>query len=163
MTERLAEITAHIHSVHQLGSVIGAMRAIAAARAQQSRLLLPGIRAYAGVIAQAIAQALRLLPEDHAVTGGVQSVRTGLILFTAEQGFAGALSDRMLEAARPLLSHADVFLVGTRGGCWLTNSACIFRGGPGWHCIAMAPPLSLRESATRSTNGRNRLRSRRLN
>ena len=65
MTERLAEITAHIHSVHQLGSVIGAMRAIAAARAQQSRLLLPGIRAYAGVIAQAIAQALRLLPEDH--------------------------------------------------------------------------------------------------
>ena len=116
MTERLAEISAHIHSVHQLGSVIGAMRAIAAARAQQSRLLLPGIRAYAGVIAQAIAQALRLLPEDHAVTGGVRSVRTGLILFTAEQGFAGAFSDRMLEAARPLLSHADVFLVGTRGG-----------------------------------------------
>ena len=37
MTERLAEITAHIHSVHQLGLVIGAMRAIAAARAQQSR------------------------------------------------------------------------------------------------------------------------------
>ena len=68
------------------------------------------------MIAQAIAQALRLLPEDHAVTGGARSVRTGLILFTAEQGFAGAFSDRMLEAARPLLSHADVFLIGTRGG-----------------------------------------------
>ena len=65
MTERLADIAAHVRGVEQLGSVVGAMRAIAAARAQQSRDLLPGIRAYAGVIAQAIAQALRLLPEDH--------------------------------------------------------------------------------------------------
>ena len=77
MTERLADISAHIHGVDQLGSVIGAMRAIAAARAQQSRVLLPGIRAYAGVIAQAIAQALRLLPEDHAVTGDARSVAHG--------------------------------------------------------------------------------------
>ena len=42
MTERLADISARIRSVDQLGSVVGAMRAIAAARAQQSRGLLPG-------------------------------------------------------------------------------------------------------------------------
>jgi len=115
MTERLADISAHIRGVDQLRSVIGAMRAIAAARAQQSRGLLPGIRAYAGVIAQAIAQALRLLREDHVAINDARSVGTGLVLFTAEQGFAGAFSDRMLEAAKPLLSGAELFLVGTRG------------------------------------------------
>jgi F-type H+-transporting ATPase subunit gamma len=115
MTERLADISAHIGSVDQLRSVIGAMRAIAAARAQQSRGLLPGIRAYAGVVAQAIAQALRLLPDGHVAIGDVRTLSTGLVLFTAEQGFAGAFSDRMLEAAKPLLPHAEVFLIGTRG------------------------------------------------
>jgi F-type H+-transporting ATPase subunit gamma len=119
MTERLADISAHIHGVDQLRSVIGAMRAIAASRAQQSRGALPGIRSYAEVIAQAIAQALRLMPRDHgedrAAFSGGHPVRTGLVLFTAEQGFAGAFSDRMLATASPLLTHADVFLVGTRG------------------------------------------------
>jgi F-type H+-transporting ATPase subunit gamma len=115
MTGRLLDVSEHIRSVGQLRSVIGAMRAIAAGRAQQSRGLLPGIRAYAGVIAQAIAQALRLLPEDHVFAGGAQPIGTSLVLFTAEQGFVGAFSDRMLEAARPMLSRADVFLIGTRG------------------------------------------------
>lgn len=117
VTERLADIAEHIRSVHQLRSVIGAMRAIAAARAQQSRGLLSGIRSYASVIAQAIAQALRLLPEDDGVISrAVRPVAKGLVLFTAEQGFAGAFSDRMLDAARPLLPGAEIFLVGTRGG-----------------------------------------------
>ena len=115
VTERLADISAHIHGVDQLRSVIGAMRAIAAARAQQSRGLLPGIRAYAGVIAQAIAQALRLLPDDHVAINDARPIGTGLVLFTAEQGFAGAFSDRMMEVAKPLLPHAEMFLVGTRG------------------------------------------------
>jgi F-type H+-transporting ATPase subunit gamma len=115
VTVRLADISAHIHGVDQLRSVIGAMRAIAAARAQQSRGLLPGIRAYAGVIAQAIAQVLRLLPEEHVGINDVRSISAGLVLFTAEQGFAGAFSDRMMEAAKPLLPHAETFLVGTRG------------------------------------------------
>ena len=115
MTERLADISARIGSVEQLRSVVGAMRAIAAARAQQSRALLPGICAYAAVIAQAIAQALRLFPEDRANARDRRPIRTGLILFTAEQGFAGGFSDRMLDAARPLLPRAELFLVGTRG------------------------------------------------
>ncbi len=115
MTERLADISTHIHSVDQLRAVIGAMRAIAASRAQQSRGLLPGIRAYADVVAQAIAQALRLVPENGATRGDARVARRGLVLFTAEQGFAGAFSDRMLDEARPLLPQADVFLIGARG------------------------------------------------
>ena len=63
MTERLADIGARIRGVRQLETVISAMRSIAAARAQQSRSLMEGVDAHAGVVAQAIAEALHLLPE----------------------------------------------------------------------------------------------------
>ena len=114
MTDRLADITRRIANVRQLEAVVTAMRGIAASRAQQSRARLPGVRAYAGVIAGAIATALPLLardPPDGVQPGG----RAGVILFAAEQGFAGAFSDRMLDAAAPLLPGAVLFLLGTRG------------------------------------------------
>ena len=60
MADDLAAVRTRIHGVQQLDTVIGAMRGIAAAHAQQSRQLLPGFRAYAEVIARAIASALRL-------------------------------------------------------------------------------------------------------
>jgi F-type H+-transporting ATPase subunit gamma len=115
VTDRLAAISAHIHGVGQLRSVIGAMRAIAGSRAQSSRDMLPGMRAWSTVIAQAIALAVRLSPDDHAIGADTGRGRTGLVLFTAEQGFAGEFSDSMLTAAWPLLANADVFLIGTRG------------------------------------------------
>jgi F-type H+-transporting ATPase subunit gamma len=39
-----------------------------------------------------------------------------LILFCAEQGFAGAFTERVLEAAGPELSGTTLFLIGSRGG-----------------------------------------------
>lgn len=42
--------------------------------------------------------------------------RLGLVLFCAEQGFAGAFSERVLDAVGPDLATAKLFLVGTRGG-----------------------------------------------
>ena len=60
MADDLAAVRTRIHGMQQLDTVIGAMRGIAAAHAQQSRQLLPGFRAYAAVIAGAIASALRL-------------------------------------------------------------------------------------------------------
>lgn len=69
MTDRLADIGRRIQGVQQLASVVGAMRAIAATRAQQSRLQVAGIRAYSDAIALAIAQALRLLPTDRVPPG----------------------------------------------------------------------------------------------
>ena len=114
MTERLADISRRIANVRQLEAVVTAMRGIAASRAQQSRARLAGVRAYAEVIAGAIARALPLAAGDP--TNGTRAGRgAGVILFTAEQGFAGAFSDRMLDAAAPLLPGAALFLVGTRG------------------------------------------------
>lgn len=114
MTERLADISRRIQGVHQLSAVVGAMRAIAATRAQQSRGQLAGIRAFSDTIALAIAQALRLLQGD----GGRvdrRAGRRGLILFVAEQGFAGAFSERVLDVAGADASDAELFLVGSRG------------------------------------------------
>ena len=114
MTERLADISRRIQGVHQLNAVVGAMRAIAATRAQQSRGQLAGIRAYSDTIALAIAQALRLLPGDGAPTNR-RTGRRGLILFGAEQGFAGAFSERVLDAAGDDVVDAELFLIGSRG------------------------------------------------
>ena len=114
MTERLADITRRIANVRQLDAVVTAMRGIAASRAQQSRVRLPGVQAYTAVVAGAIARALALLPRD-APGADRPGRRAGVILFAAEQGFAGAFSDRMLDAAAPLLTDAALFLLGTRG------------------------------------------------
>ena len=114
MTERLADITARIEGIRQLGGVVNAMRGIAAARAQQARTLLAAVDGYALIIAAAIGSAVSLLPSDRQ-GGAAGSTRCGLILFCAEQGFAGAFSERILDAAGADLISSDLFLVGTRG------------------------------------------------
>lgn len=115
MTERLADISARLRGVRQLDDVVAAMRGIAAARARQSRASLEGIHAYAEVIAQSIAAALRLLPEDRVAAPRPVAKARGLIVFCAEQGFAGAFSGRVLDAIAAELDTAHVFLIGTRG------------------------------------------------
>ncbi len=115
MAERLADIVAKITNVRQLESVVTAMRGIAASRAQQARSLLPGIEAYSDVVAQAMGEALALLPAGEAMRPVVGRKSRGLILFCAEQGFAGAFSERILDAAGQDLEGAAVFILGTRG------------------------------------------------
>ena len=92
------------------------MRGIAASRAQKGRSLLAGIDAYSDVISHAIGQALSLLPLDMATTTApLQRAKLGLILFCAEQGFAGAFSERVLDAAAGDVDGAMCLVVGTRG------------------------------------------------
>jgi F-type H+-transporting ATPase subunit gamma len=115
MAERLADIITQMQNVRQLGAVVTAMRGIAASRAQKGRSLLAGIDAYADVISHAIGQALALLPADATVADTARSAKRGLILFCAEQGFAGAFSERVFEAAGRDLREATALIVGTRG------------------------------------------------
>ncbi len=137
MTERLAEATRRIENVHQLEAVVTAMRAISASRVQQAHALIPAVRAHASVIARAIGQALPLVPPDHQPMS-THPGRSGTILFCAEQGFAGAFSDRMLEAAQHEAGLHDLFLIGTRGA-----SLAAERGlRPIWHA-AMVPHANL--------------------
>jgi F-type H+-transporting ATPase subunit gamma len=115
MAERLAEIVGQIQNVHQLEAVVTAMRGIAASRAQKARSLLAGVEAYSEVISRAIGEALSLMSADAPVAARHGRARPGRILFCAEQGFAGAFSERVLETAAPGLGAATVFIVGTRG------------------------------------------------
>jgi F-type H+-transporting ATPase subunit gamma len=115
MADRLADIVTQIQNVRQLGSVVTAMRGIAASSEQKARSLLAGIEAYSDVISHAIGQALSLLPADSPIATPHRRAKPGLILFCAEQGFAGAFSERVLDAAAPALDQATVFIVGTRG------------------------------------------------
>jgi F-type H+-transporting ATPase subunit gamma len=117
MAERLFEIVAQIQNVRQLGAVVTAMRGIAASRAQKGRSLLAGIEAYTDVISGAIGEALDLLPTDTDIAAAPRSgpSKRGLILFCAEQGFAGAFSERVFEAAAGDLAEATSMVVGTRG------------------------------------------------
>ena len=114
MTERLADTGARIEGVRQLGAVVNAMRGIAAARVQQARRQLIAVDEYAATIAGAIGRAAALVPPAGPESAR-QSSRPALVLFCAEQGFAGAFSERVLEAARADLATAELFLIGTRG------------------------------------------------
>ncbi len=112
MAEDLAAVRSRIRGVRQLDAVIGAMRGIAAAHAQQSRELLPGVRAYSGAVAQVTAQALRMQDADARSNQGQGDLVR--IVFCAEQGFVGGFVERVLAAAAAR-SPADVFLLGSRG------------------------------------------------
>lgn len=114
MTERLSEISARIDGIRQLGAVVNAMRGIAAARAQQARGQLVAVDSYAATIALAIGRTLTLIPADRTTTTH-RSSRPALILFCAEQGFAGAFSERVLDAVATDLSQSEIFLIGARG------------------------------------------------
>jgi len=115
MTERLANIGARIDGIRQLGAVVNAMRGIAAARAQQARSQLIAVDSYAATIAIAIGQALSLVPFATPPVAR-KSTRPALVLFGAEQGFAGAFSERVLDAVGADLATSELFLIGTRGG-----------------------------------------------
>jgi F-type H+-transporting ATPase subunit gamma len=115
MTERLPDIVTQIQHVGQLEAVVAAMRGIAASRAQKGRSLLAGIEAYTNVVSRAIGQALSLLAPDTIAPPSHRRAKLGLILFCAEQGFAGAFSERVLDAASDDLGGAVNFIVGTRG------------------------------------------------
>ncbi|MGJ4914809.1 F0F1 ATP synthase subunit gamma [Bradyrhizobium sp. HKCCYLRH2060] len=115
MAERLAEVSAQIQNVRQLEAVVTALRGIAASRSQRARSLLAGIDSYSAVVSRAIGQALTLLPADFRDVPKKSGAPIGVILFCAEQGFAGAFSERVLNAAGGGLANATTFLIGTRG------------------------------------------------
>lgn len=118
MSGRLAELTARLASTRQLGSVIAAMRAIAASRSQQARRELQAIRLYADTIGQAIGQVLGTLPAGQAIAPPTARPDGVLVVaLCAEQGFAGSFNERVLDVALPLAGEGDghLFVVGDRG------------------------------------------------
>lgn len=123
MTERLADISARIEGIRQLGAVVNAMKGIAAARAHMARTQLAAVDSYAATIATAMSQVLgpKIGTEINPEIGPMKELgpkvesKTGLLVFCAEQGFAGAFSERVLDSFGAQTDKACLFLVGTRG------------------------------------------------
>ncbi|MAB05649.1 MAG: hypothetical protein CML50_06490 [Rhodobacteraceae bacterium] len=117
MSEHFADIEARIDAVHKLEAVITAMRGIAASRVQESQHHLDSIRTFAATIGAAIGQALAFLPRVEPDAGGTEApYRHAVLAFAAEQGFAGAFSDKVFDALAPLVEPGcELLLIGDRG------------------------------------------------
>jgi F-type H+-transporting ATPase subunit gamma len=119
MTERLADISARIDGIRELGAVVNAMKGIAAARAHVARGQFAAVDSFAATIA--VAMSLVLGPNIEktgiAETDSDQDAgnRMGLLVFCAEQGFAGAFSERVLDSISETIDNETLFLIGTRG------------------------------------------------
>lgn len=121
MTERLADIADRIEGIKQLGSVVNAMKGIAAARARMARSEVAAVDSYASSIAAAMAQ---VLADDGSAV--VAAGEVGVLVFGAEQGFAGAFSERVLDSID--VAAQEMFLIGTRGISVAASRGII----PGW-------------------------------
>jgi F-type H+-transporting ATPase subunit gamma len=120
------------------------MRGIAAARAQQARSQLVAVDSYSATFALAIGRTLALLPAAGTAAAG-RSSRPAVVLFCAEQGFAGAFSERVLDAVRADVSDSELFLIGTRG-----RAVAEQRGiAAGWSSPMPSNPLGVPKLADR--------------
>lgn len=120
MSVELANVRERIGSAHDLASVIGAMRAVAAARAHEAREQLAGIRACADVVGLAIGDALALgreLRVGHEVPAPPPNSGSAAIILCTEQGFVGAYNHQMIRSATAHTGAEGVeyFVVGERG------------------------------------------------
>lgn len=111
---RLAEIESHIASIGELLDVVGAMRSLAGMRVQEAQRALPGVRRYAEAMAEAIGDALLLMPAPASVPAN--RPRRALLLFTAEHGFAGGFNQALIDCSEASAKAGDaLFVLGTRG------------------------------------------------
>ncbi len=131
MSGKLSEVEKRIGAVHQLETVITAMRGLAAARSREARSRLDGVRAYASVVGAAIGEALTLAAD--AATADVHGGGAGghiIIAICAEQGFVGTFNERVMEKAlRHLeLGPVEFLLVGHRATTIMAERGLAF----GW-------------------------------
>ncbi|MEZ5703232.1 MAG: F0F1 ATP synthase subunit gamma [Burkholderiaceae bacterium] len=114
MEQRAAEVQARLATVSSFGELVGAMQGVAAARAEHARRRIDGTNTHAQTVADAVAQAMALLPPDHHANPMATGRRPLWVLFCPEQPFNGSLSEQVL-AAVPNLAQGRVMLLGAQG------------------------------------------------
>ena len=67
--EQLSRLKARVVNLHELQSLIRALRALAASHVQEAQSALEGILSYVGAVEDAIAEGVGLLPEIDEVLG----------------------------------------------------------------------------------------------
>jgi F-type H+-transporting ATPase subunit gamma len=117
--ETLARLKARVSNLHELQSLIQALRALAASHVQEAQSALDGILSYVAAVEDAIAEGVELLPEIDGLLG-FEAHRNSSVLIAvcAEHGFVGAFNDRLLDRAEEELSASGgwkLAVVGRRG------------------------------------------------
>jgi F-type H+-transporting ATPase subunit gamma len=142
---RLAEIEAHIASMHELRNIVAAMRSLAGMRMQEAQNALAGIRSFAEAVAEGIADTRLLVASGHSAPPNVNTHRV-VVLFAAEHGFIGGFNERLIEAAKQTIQKGDLlFVLGSRGAALATD-----RGhAPAWIQPMATRPATAPETARR--------------
>lgn len=112
---RLADIESRIDGMGKLLGIVGAMRSLASMRMREAQRAVPGARRYAQSMANAIGDALLLLPErrDEPRAPPAAKVVVGCM---AEHGFVGAFNERLVDTIASDLGARDgLFVLGSRG------------------------------------------------
>ncbi len=135
--EELTRLRSRIDSVSELLGVVHTMRALSAVRMRQANEALSGARAYADVIGAAFADAIALVEPEARSFRRRGSGGRGLLVFSSEHGFVGALNG-------VLMDHASAALDGGVN-CSLSSGP----GARGWHPsggidISWALPMTTR-------------------
>jgi hypothetical protein len=115
MTERLADVSARIDGIRQLGAVVNAMKGIAAARARTARAQIAAIDSYAATVAAAMSSALGPADADVTARGrphGRGSRSAGVLRRT---GLRRRLQRTRSGQHRDGPGADNLFLIGTRG------------------------------------------------
>ncbi|MCB2109675.1 MAG: F0F1 ATP synthase subunit gamma [Defluviimonas sp.] len=120
MTDRPEQVQRRMAGLDEIGQVVGALRAIAAAQASATRGMGGAIATYSATIASALGTIVAAAGPAPAPRG------PGLLLVVgAAQGFSGAYPARIAEALRDLGDHgAGVVAVGRRTVAMLEDSGC---------------------------------------
>lgn len=136
-----AELASRIDGIRQLGSVVRAMTGIAGARTRTARAQIAAVEGYSDILAAALRQATA----ETDAPGPETSARPALVIFCAEQGFVGAFSERVLDAAAADLPTADLFLIGSRGAAIAAGRGIV----PVWSAALPSRSASLPKFADR--------------
>lgn len=101
--------------MHELEEVLGAMRAMAAARIQQGERAQLAAQEYAARVGAALTS---LSPERDGNVAGARDDRKAprlVVALCTDRGFVGALNEHVLTVASDPAAPADVLVVGARG------------------------------------------------
>ena len=142
MAERLGEVEARRASVAELGTVTDAMRSLAAVRLQQASGMLGGTRAYADVVAGALAQAVALSVEGPGRWPANGRGHAALLLFAPEHGFVGAIAARLVAVALEAPADRALWVVGSRGAALLEERGRV---------VAWSLPMATQTDAVTAT------------
>ncbi|SEQ59675.1 F0F1 ATP synthase subunit gamma [Thalassovita taeanensis] len=122
---RPEDIKARIGNIEQIEGVVVAMRAMAAAHAQEARKHLTAIREQERTVARAMIDALSLLPGAAHPTGETQDGLHLRIVVGAAQGFSGSYSDRIISGALGEMEGAEGANGGASDAFLLVGQRCI--------------------------------------